>query len=127
MYKQIVDKLIKNKIPLPFALFYNPSCPLEFLNKDETDYLYDENNEDFISNYYFSNIKNDEPIPDNVIQALKEAVKYYTIYELCYDWYWQNVCDYDFDEVVLSWITEEDSYIKLTNLYRHYLENIAEK
>ena len=126
MYKQIVYKLIKNKIPLPFAL-YNPHTLFGFLNKDEINYLYDENNEDLISNYYFSNIKNDESIPDNVIQALKEAVKYYTVYELCYDWYWQNVCDYDFDEVVLSWITEEDSYIKLTNLYRHYLENIAEK
>lgn len=124
MHKQIVYKLIEQKIPLPVALLWNIDQKnlLDFLITAEYDYITNNDNEIKIAKYYFEKIEDNKPIPENVIEAMKKALRYYSIYGMCYDWYWRNVCDYDFDEVILNWITEEDAYIKLTKLYKHYLE-----
>lgn len=124
MHKQIVYKLIEQKIPLPVALLWNIDQKnlLNFLTTAEYDYITNNDNEIKIAKYYFEKIEDNKPIPENVIEAMKKALRYYSIYGMCYDWYWRNVCDYDFDEVILNWITEEDAYIKLTKLYKHYLE-----
>ena len=124
MHKQIVYKLIEQKIPLPVALLWNIDQKnlLDFLTTAEYDYITNNDNEIKIAKYYFEKIEDNKPIPENVIEAMKKALRYYSIYGMCYDWYWRNVCDYDFDEVILNWITEEDAYIKLTKLYKHYLE-----
>ena len=124
MHKQIVNKLIEHKLPLPTALLWNIDQKnlLDFLTNEEYKYLTNTDNEITIAKYYFEKIEDNEPIPENVIEAMKKALRYYSIYGMCYDWYWRNVCDYDFDEVILNWITEGDAYIKLTKLYKHYLE-----
>ena len=124
MHKQIVDKLIEHKIPLPVALLWNIDQKnlLDFLTNEEYEYFTNSNNEITIAKYYFEKIEDDKPIPEISIEAMKKALRYYSIYGMCYDWYWRNVCDYDFDKVILNWITEDDAYIKLTKLYKHYLE-----
>ena len=124
MHKQIVDKLIKHKIPLPVALLWNVDQKnlLEFLTAEEYDYFTNSDNEITIAKYYFEKIEDDRPIPGIAIRAMAKALNHYSIYGACYDWYWGNMCDYDFDEIILNWITEDDAYIKLTKLYKHYLE-----
>ena len=124
MHQQIVNKLIKRKIPLPVALLWNVDQKnlLDFLTAEEYDYFTNSDNEITIAKYYFEKIKDDRPVPGIAIRAMAKALNHYSIYGMCYDWYWGNVCDYDFDEVILNWITEDDAYIKLTKLYKHYLE-----
>lgn len=124
MHKQIVDKLIEHKIPLPVALLCNVDQKnlLDFLTAEEYDYFTNSDNEITIAKYYFKKIEDDRPIPGIAIRAMAKALKHYSIYGACYDWYWGNVYDYDFDEVILNWINEDDTYIKLTKLYKHYLE-----
>ena len=124
MQKQIVNKLIERKIPLPVALLSNLDQEdlLDFLTPEEFDYFKNIDNEITIAKDYFNKIEDDEPIPESAIKAMKKALRYYSIYSMCYDWYWQNIIDYDFDKDIINWITDDDAYIKLTKLYKYYLE-----
>ena len=124
MQKQIVNKLIERKIPLPVALLSNLDQEdlLDFLTAEEFDYFKNIDNEITIAKDYFNKIEDDEPIPESAIKAMKKALRYYSIYGMCYDWYWQNIIDYDFDKDIINWITDDDAYIKLTKLYKYYLE-----
>lgn len=87
MHKQIVYKLIEQKIPLPVALLWNIDQKnlLDFLITAEYDYITNNDNEIKIAKYYFEKIEDNKPIPENVIEAMKKALRYYSIYGMCYD------------------------------------------
>ena len=87
MYKQIVEKLIEHKIPLPVALLWNVDQKnlLDFLTTEEYDYFTNNDNEITIAKYYFEKIKDDRPIPGIAIRAMAKALKHYSIYGACYD------------------------------------------
>lgn len=86
MHQQIVDKLIERKIPLPVALLSNLDQKdfLDFLTPEEFDYFTNIDNEITIAKDYFNKIEDGETVPESAIKTMKKALRYHSIYGMCY-------------------------------------------
>lgn len=111
----------------------------ESLDYDDANYLLYNLPVDYFIDLYCQKINGkhiyecnfDEILPENIRLTINEALKSgYNIAELCYDWAYTDVSEFEFDNIIREYINNNTNESKLINniyLYGYRMEKDSEK